>query len=151
MKIHQQKGCQRNPKLFRQSFIVFVLVVLLMSLSRYLSSLKDAKIVFLDVFILEKISSVSVGFPVSFSISHSILYLKPLDNIQMIVTCVFNRKAKVTFPANIYLFEVNSRNTRKRCEECSKLTIKTPERRSGVFIANFEHISYIFQYFYCLL
>ena len=62
----------------------------------------------------------------------------------MIVTCVFNRKAKVTFPANIYLFEVNSRNTRKRCEECSKLTIKTPERRSGVFIANFEHISYIF-------
>ena len=30
------------------------------------------------------------------------------------------------------------------CETCSKLTIKTPERRqrrrSGVFIVNFEHI-----------
>ena len=32
------------------------------------------------------------------------------------------------YPANIYLLEVNNRNTRKRCEICSKLTIKTPER-----------------------
>ena len=29
----------------------------------------------------------------------------------------------------IYLFKVNNRNTRKRCEIRSKLTIKTPERR----------------------
>ena len=33
------------------------------------------------------------------------------------------------FPANIYLFKDNNRNSRKRCEICSKLTIKTPERR----------------------
>ena len=32
-------------------------------------------------------------------------------------------------PASIYLFKVNNRNTRKRCEICSKLTIKTLERR----------------------
>ena len=32
-------------------------------------------------------------------------------------------------PAQIYLFNVNSRNTRKRCEICSKLTIKISERR----------------------
>ena len=45
-------------------------------------------------------------------------------------------------PANIYLFKVNNRSTRKRCEICSKSTIKTSERRhSGVFIVNFEHIS----------
>ena len=31
--------------------------------------------------------------------------------------------------ANIYLFKVNNGNTRKRCETCSKLIIKTPERR----------------------
>ena len=31
-----------------------------------------------------------------------------------------------TDPANIYLFKVNNR---KRCKICSKLTIKTPERR----------------------
>ena len=43
------------------------------------------------------------------------------------------------------MFKVNNKNTRIRCEICSKLTTKTPERcqwgRSGVFIVNFEHIS----------
>ena len=62
------------------------------------------------------------------------------------------------FPVGIYLFKVNKRNTITRCEICSKLTIKTPERRqsrrsgvfsvnfgrrSGVFIVNFEHISHL--------
>ena len=32
-------------------------------------------------------------------------------------------------PANIYLFKVNNKKTRKRGEICSKLKIKTPERR----------------------
>ena len=32
-------------------------------------------------------------------------------------------------PAGIYLLKVNNRNTRTRCVICSKLTIKTPERR----------------------
>ena len=40
------------------------------------------------------------------------------------------------------------------CKIRSKLTIKTPEwrqwRRSGVFIVNFEHISYIFHFFLLL-
>ena len=45
-----------------------------------------------------------------------------------------------------YLLKVNNRNARKRCEICSKLTIKTPKRhqqRSDVFIVNFEHISHL--------
>ena len=50
-------------------------------------------------------------------------------------------------PADIYLLKVNNRNTRTRCEICSKLTIKKPEqrqsRRSGFFIVNFEHISHL--------
>ena len=33
------------------------------------------------------------------------------------------------FLADICLLKFNNRNTRKRCEICSKLTIKTPERR----------------------
>ena len=37
----------------------------------------------------------------------------------------------------------SNRNTRTRCKLFSKLTIKIPERRSGVFIVNFEHISHI--------
>ena len=47
-----------------------------------------------------------------------------------------------------YIFKVNNRNTRARCEICSKLTIKTPEcrqwRRSCVFIGNFEYILHLF-------
>ena len=31
-------------------------------------------------------------------------------------------------PPNIYLVKLNNRNIRKRCEICSKLTIKTSER-----------------------
>ena len=50
-------------------------------------------------------------------------------------------------PASIYLLKVNNRNIRTRCEICSKLTLKTPERRywrrPGIFIANFEHISHL--------
>ena len=57
-------------------------------------------------------------------------------------------------PANIYLFKVDNRNTRKSCEICSKLTIKTPEprqwRRSGVSIVDFEHISHLFLLFQLL-
>ena len=32
-------------------------------------------------------------------------------------------------PVNIYLLKVNTRNTRKRCGFCSKLIMKTAERR----------------------
>ena len=38
-------------------------------------------------------------------------------------------KVSLNNPAGIYLLKVNNRNTRTRCEICSKLTIKTPERR----------------------
>ena len=50
-----------------------------------------------------------------------------------------------TYPTGIYLLKVNNKSTKTRCEICSKLTIKTPERRrrSGVFIVNFEHISHL--------
>ena len=39
----------------------------------------------------------------------------------------------------IYLLKVNNRNSRTRCEMCSKLTMKTTELR----IVNFEHISHL--------
>ena len=55
------------------------------------------------------------------------------------------------------MFKVNNRNTRKKYEICSKLTlkIKIPEqrqwRRSGVFIVNFEHISHFVVVFLLLI
>ena len=49
------------------------------------------------------------------------------------------------FPVGVYLFKVNNRNTRTRCEICSKLTVKTPERRQ----ANSDWvISYLLPYFH---
>ena len=49
-----------------------------------------------------------------------------------------------THPVNIYLLKVNDRNTRKKCEICSKLTIKTPKRFtnfSSVSIVDFEKVN----------
>ena len=46
------------------------------------------------------------------------------------------------------LFKVSNINTRKRCEICSTLTIKTPKgrhwNRCSVFIVNSEHIFHLF-------
>ena len=53
--------------------------------------------------------------------------------------------------ASFYFFKVNSRNTRNRCQICSKLTLKTPERRqicskltpfSSVSIVDFEQLNF---------
>ena len=52
-------------------------------------------------------------------------------------------------PTNIYLLEVNNRNTRKRCEICSKLTIKTPELLFLLLTLNIIH--FLFYCFYCWL
>ena len=53
-------------------------------------------------------------------------------------------------PINVHQF--NYRNTRKRCEICTRLTIKTPERcnwrRFSVVIVNFEHILHLFPAFF---
>ena len=38
------------------------------------------------------------------------------------------KQIRSNIAANIYLWKVNNRNTRKRCEICSKLIVKTPER-----------------------
>ena len=40
-------------------------------------------------------------------------------------------------PVDIYLLKVNNRNTRTRSEICSKLTIKTPERRHCMCYSDF--------------
>ena len=45
---------------------------------------------------------------------------KKMDSKQQMVS-----KFKQYFPANMYLFKVNKRNTRKSCKMCQELTIKT--------------------------
>ena len=50
---------------------------------------------------------------------------------------------KEGFPVGNYMFEVNNRNTRARCEIYSKLKVKTPERHhcSSVYIVNSEQVN----------
>ena len=50
-------------------------------------------------------------------------------------------------PALIYLFKVNSRNTKTWSVVCPKLPINTVESRFGVFIVNFENYSHFFSVF----
>ena len=50
-------------------------------------------------------------------------------------------------PTNKWILKFNNRNTRRRCEICSKLTIKY---RFVIFIVNFEHISHSFLVFLSL-
>ena len=63
-------------------------------------------------------------------------------------------RSYIIIPVGNYMFKVSNRNTRPRCEVCSKLTINTPEqrhwRRSCVFIVNFEYISHLVQGFLVL-
>ena len=40
------------------------------------------------------------------------------------------REQAKLYPAGIYMFKDNNRNTKTKCGICSKLTIKTPERRT---------------------
>ena len=71
-----------------------------------------------------------------------------VSNVPATVKSLVKHKVfTLDYPVGIYMFKVKNRNTRKRCEVCSRLTIKTPERhhrrRSVVVIANFKHISHL--------
>ena len=52
----------------------------------------------------------------------------------------------IPYPAGIYMFKVDNTNTKTKCEICSKLTIKTTERRhrrlSGVFIVSVSIVNF---------
>ena len=53
---------------------------------------------------------------------------KSLDSLNYNCAAKNDLAKLITLPANIYLLKVDNRNTRARCEICSKLTVKTPER-----------------------
>ena len=55
----------------------------------------------------------------------------PSSYIDVLMSTYFSAKCfrKISTPAGNYMFKVNYRNTRARCEICSKLTIEMPERR----------------------
>ena len=81
-----------------------------------------------------------------------VFYTCKISNAFLSVSCyrllfITNTSAASIIPASSYMSKANNRNTRTRCQICSKLIIKTQERRqwcrSGTFIVNFEHISHL--------
>ena len=86
--------------------------------------------------------------PISFHMICRIMVMLVLQHVLLCVSnVVFSRifSSVSYFPTGNYLLNVNNRNSRTRCEVCSKLTIKTSERlqcrRFVIFIVYFEHIS----------
>ena len=59
----------------------------------------------------------------------------------------FQEIQRTSVSAGNYMFKINNRNTRTRCEICSNITIKTPVqrqwRRCSAIIVNCEHISHL--------
>ena len=67
-------------------------------------------------------SDKNVQFSLSFmKLSNQLLFRTKLTDLQI-------STHEWHFPANIYLFKVNNRNTGKSCEICSELTVEKPER-----------------------
>ena len=84
--------------------------------------------------------------------------LSPLLSIIMLETISreirISRRTALSQPAVTCLKLIEARSTRTRCEICSKLTMKIPERchwRPGIFIVNFEHISHLVLVFLLLI
>ena len=64
---------------------------------------------------------------------------KHKQRLRMSLTFNFN-----TLLVGISMFKVKKKNTGIRCEICSKLTIKTPERRQfAISIFNSEHVLHL--------
>ena len=85
-----------------------------------------------------------------------ILFLLVLGNEMEMKKFPSSKNLEVSISADIYLFKITNQNTRKRCEICSKLTIKAPEQlhwlRSGVFIVlTWNTFETVFYCFYCWL
>ena len=79
------------------------------------------------------------------SLKYASATLRKILKFHLISWCGnFEFRAKIPKAADIYLLNVNNRNTRTRYQVCSNLTIKIPKRRRwrrfGVFIVNFEHV-----------
>ena len=86
---------------------------------------------------------------VSPHINSPLVILIYIENIEPRYAKIFGNLTQLIFTCSKWTI-----NTRKWCERCSKLAIKTPEllqwRRSGVFIVIFEHISHFFLVFLLL-
>ena len=90
---------------------------------------------------LEMVTNIFMVFSIFLELRCYYLNLKLLVMvIEVNLFELFVRQLGESNPSGNYMFKFINRNTRTRCEICSKLTIKIPD---GIFIVNFEHISHL--------
>ena len=70
-----------------------------------------------------------LGLDFSVKVPFNVCTISKSDPLREIYLLVYLIEVYVLYSVDIYLFKVNNRNTRARCEICSKLPIKTPGRR----------------------
>ena len=68
-----------------------------------------------------------------FQMSTKILLAEKTTLFRCVCSKLTIKTVTLFYPANIYLFKINNGNGKKRCEICSKLTIKTPKRRLSFY------------------
>ena len=87
----------------------------------------------------ERAPSVGLIWTAFYNVKLLLLWISA-GKFRSFLTC--NTLGKKCLPAKIYLFKVNDRNARKRFEICSKLTMKTPERRHWRhFVVSISNVS----------
>ena len=75
-------------------------------------------------------SAVFICFSVTFLVALQTLKIyNTFNSLRDPIQGILQGSLLKPFPTNIYLLKVNNGNTKKRCEMCSKLKIKAPERR----------------------
>ena len=103
---------------------------------------------------LEMVTNIFMVFSIFLELRCYYLNLKLLVMvIEVNLFELFVRQLGESNPSGNYMFKFINRNTRTRCEICSKLTIKIPEyqwHHSGILIVNFEHIQHLLLVFLLL-
>ena len=79
-------------------------------------------------FLLDQLNSISIQ-----NLLQIMSYKVFFSSSQIVVSFLENQSKQLL---NIYLFKVNNRNTRERCEIYSELTIKTLERRLWGYVVS---------------
>ena len=117
-----------------------------------------------DVIFVEEVRNVPIGRVLKVDGAYALVHFSPDCNNEQVVNktnvkSLLNesrllRKDELQVsvieadPVDIYLLEVNNRNTRASCEIFSKLTIKTPEQRLFAFAFNTKSFAIAFLVFF---
>ena len=120
---HGVEMCKIEDKWFKYSFCFNTMKLLLHTNSSNILKIADCRKTKWNKSIINIYSYFRIGNTSSMKKKKASIKIKPAATSKQLLNS----------PAGIYLSTVNNRNTKTRCEICSKLTLKTPERRLASF------------------